>query len=88
MTIKRFGLNRAYANNVGVPGIVELVDGEYVRHDDYLAAIIESQAEKAGLESIVTAQAETIAELRGAPVAAHEPVVHFINTMPSSHEQR
>lgn len=73
MTIKRFGLDRAYASNVGVPGIAELPDGEYVRHDDHAALISELQAELAGVERIVVAQTVTIAELRGAPVAAQEP---------------
>ncbi|NYT61277.1 hypothetical protein H0A66_02910 [Alcaligenaceae bacterium] len=55
--IKRYSMDRDYANNIGVPGIVEMPGGEYVRLADH-------QAELALVEAMAATQTVTIAELR------------------------
>jgi hypothetical protein len=43
MSVKRYDLGREYAASIGAPGMVERQDGEYVRYEDYAAAIAHNE---------------------------------------------
>jgi hypothetical protein len=60
--------------------------GEYVRLDDHMDAIIELQAEKAGLEQIAMAQTVTITEARAEAARLWEALLYLRDCIESGQE--